>query len=263
MPATFTDDWQAILVERDFKLGRGTNYPGIGGISGAGPAQIQAADLAGVGDGDRNGVDRYAPRTLLIPVTILGDTDDAIWDNQQALATAWRISRRTDLELSVRLPGAAADRSVFGRPRGLQAVPLRGLKGALVTTATFRCGDPFAYSAIVDSGTDSATPLTIASASLGDEDTNRVTLTIVGNGGTPEVTNDQGGTITFASTLAGAAVAVLNVRDRTITVDGTPAPEVIDPASTWFDLVAGAANVLAWTGAASLRAQYRPAWGTL
>jgi hypothetical protein len=258
--AAISDDWQARLTARDFLIGRGTNYPGLGAISGIGALDPQTSDMPGIGDGEHQGVDRYPARNILIPVTVLGDTMSAVWTNYRALAEAWRISRTTELELEVRVSGSA--RSFFGRPRGLPAT-LSGLKGAMTTTAAFRCGDPFAYGAEVDSGVDTASPMTIASATLGTEDTDRATVTIAGNGGTPVLTNSTtGGVLTFDTVLAGGQSYVINLHTRVVTRGGVAVPSEIDPASTWLDLAGGVANTITWTGCASVRIQYRPAWGT-
>jgi hypothetical protein len=216
MPSISTD-WQARLVERDFLIGRGTDYPGIGGIRGLGVLEPRRTDQSrGHRDGDARGPDRYPARTLTIPVEVLGDSDDDIWANYRQLAVAWRKSS-VDLELQLRIPGAAEDvLSFFGRPNGCPGEP-RGLKTTVSTVAEWR-GDPYAYGAAVASAVDSSSPLTIPAAALGDPDANtdRVTITVVAAGLAPEIVNtNTGGYIQFDAVATGTYV--IDLHTQTVT----------------------------------------------
>lgn len=256
-------DWQARLVERDFMIGRDTDYPGIGGIQGLGILEPRRTDQPrGHRDGDARGRDRYPARNLAIPVTVLGDTDDTIWANYRALAVAWRRSD-VDLQLELRIPGAAEEvLSYFGRPGSLDGQP-RGLKSVIRTAAEFRC-DTYAYGAEVSTATDNSSPLTIAAATAGDPgaNTDRAVLTIVGNGGTPVVTNTTtGGVLAFAVPVTGTYVVDLHTQ-RTVKATVTKDHEVAASA-TWFDLAGGVDNVIDFAGCASIQLDYRPAYEVL
>jgi hypothetical protein len=258
-----TTDWQARLVERDIVVGRDTPYPGIGGLQGLGILDPRRTDQTrGLRDGDARGRDRYPARNLGIPVTVLGDTDEAIWSNYRALAVAWRRSD-VDLELQVRIPGGAEEvLSYIGRPGALDGQP-RGLKSVIRTVAEFRC-DPYAYGASVASATDSSTPLTILAADLGDlgADTDRATLTIVGNGGTPTIANTTtGGVLSFAAAITGTYT--VDLRTQRTTKATVAKDHEITAASTWFDLAGGVDNVISFAGCTSIQITHRPAYEVL
>lgn len=258
MPA-ISADWQARIVERDFVLGAGTNYPGVGAISGLGLLPPSLNDVTRFGDGDAFGRDRLPVRILSLPVKVLGDTSADVWTNYRALAVAWRRAA-TELALDLRIPGSAETvMRYFGRPMELPA-DLHGLKGVQETVADFRA-EPYAYGAQVVSAVDTASPLVIAAGDLGDDgaDSDRAVLTLVGSGGTPVLTNTTtGGVITFASALSGTAVVDLHA--QTMAVDGAPADGAITADSSWFTLAGGQANTLTWTGATSLAVTHRPAY---
>jgi hypothetical protein len=262
MPS-ITTDWQARLVERDFVIGRDTDYPGIGAIRGLGVLEPRRTDQPrGHRDGDARGPDRYPARTLTIPVTVLGDTDSDVWANYRALAVAWQKSQ-TDLELAVRIPGAAeTSLSFFGRPNGLPGEP-QGLKGRLATAAEFRC-DTYAYGAPIASAVDTSSPLTIPASALGDPGTNtdRAVVTIVAAGGTPTITNTTtAGVIAFALPVTGTYV--IDLRTQIITRAGIVRDREVSAASTWFDLAGGVDNVLTFTGVTSVQVTHRPAYEVL
>lgn len=252
-----TQDWQARLVERDLLIGRGTNYPGLGGMTGLGILAPRASgQQRGLADGDSFGTHRYPARTLALPVQVLGDTDADRWQNWRALASAWRRSD-TDLALDVRIPGMAeTTMRYYGRPFGLIGDP-HGLKSPVSGTAEFRC-DPFAYGAAVDSAVDSSSPLVVTNA--GDAATDRATLTVDGNGGTPTITNTTtGGVIAFRDALAGGQSYVIDLREQVVTRSGVNHDGDVTSSSTWFALDPGA-NTLTFTGCASLQVTHRPAY---
>lgn len=262
MPSISTD-WQARIVERDFLIGRDTNYPGIGGIRGLGVLEPRHSDVARSNShGDAYGNDRYPGRLLTIPVIVLGDTDDDVWANYHDLAVAWRRST-TDLELALRIPGAVEPAvSYFGRPDGLPGDP-SGLKGRLETAARFRCC-PYGYGAPVDSATDTSSPLTIPAASLGDPeaDTDRVTITVVAAGSSPEITNTTtGGFIRFGSAVTGTFA--IDLHTQTVTQSTTNVDQVITASSPWFDLAGGVDNELTFIGCTSVQVTHRPAYEVL
>lgn len=261
-----TGDWQARLVERDFLIGRGTVYPGLGGITGTGVLKPRYDDQArGMGNGDAFGVDTLPARILHMPIEVLGDSDSEVWAAYRALAVAWRHSRLTELALDVRIPGSAETvLRFFGRPLELPGDP-HGLKGHLATFAEFRA-DPYAYGALVESAVDSASPLTLDDSTMGDDgcDTDRCVITINGNGGTPVITNTTtGGSITFTAVLAGAQSYEIDLHAQTVTKAGIDRITDVDAGSLWFMLAGGVDNVLTFTGCASIQADYRPAYEVL
>lgn len=260
---TIAADWQARIVERDFLIGRGTDYPGLGGIRGLGILEPRRTDQArGHRDGDARGVDRYPARNLLLPIEVLGDDDAEVWARYRALAVAWRRSR-VDLELQLRIPGAAETMlSYFGRPSGLPGEP-RGLKGHLATTAEFRA-DPYAYGAAVASATDTGSPLTIAAADLGDLDANtdRAVVTVVAAGLAPEIVNTTtGGYVQFADAATGTYL--IDLHTQTVTKAGQNRDADLTATSPWFDLAGGVDNVITFLGCTSVQITHRPAYEVL
>jgi hypothetical protein len=258
--AEITTDWQARVAERDFLIGRNTNYPGAGGIRGIGVLEPRGNDRARSNrHGDARAHDRYPGRALTIPVVVLGDTDDDVWANYRALAVAWRASA-VDLELQVSIPGGVeAHVSYFGRPSGLPAEP-RGLKGRLETVARWRC-DPYAYGAPVASAVDSATPLTVAAADLGDPGTrtDRAVITVVAAGGTPLIINTvTGDFVQFAQPVTGTLT--IDLHTQTVTLGGTNRDHWVSATSPWFDLIGGVDNILTFAGATSVQITHRPAY---
>lgn len=260
-----TDDWQAEIAARSIVIGRGTNYPGLGGVEGVGLLRPLTGDVDLVGDGAALTGDRLPVRVIQCPVVVVGDTAAELGQNYGALAAAWRPTRDDELAFDLRLPGMPeTSLRCYGRPLDLPGDPA-GLKVAIRTAARFRCGDPFFYGAEVDSGVDASTPLTVVAADMGSAgaDTDRATLTIAGNGGTPVVTNTEtGGHITFNATLAGGASYVVDLHTRTVTKSGVNRDQDVDATSTWFRLLGGVDNELTFSGCASLRVQHRPAYWT-
>lgn len=261
MPS-ISQDWQGRLVERDFLFGRDTNYPGIGGVTDVGVLEPRLTDVVGLGDGAAWGMDRHPARTLTIPMTVLGDTSAEVWANYRLLAVAWRRST-AELALDLRLPGAAETvQRFYGRPNGVPAAP-HGLKGTLVTLAEFRCG-PLCYGAEhTAASAASASPFTIPAGQMGDPgaDTDRVTITIVGNGGTPTITHGSGGAISFVLPLAVGVEAVFDLHDQTIDVNDAAADGAGNAGDDWFRLVGGAENEITATGCASIEVTWRPGYG--
>ena len=258
---TITSAWQGELAARSFTFGRGTNYPGIGGIVGAyGTPTPDADDLRLAGrDGATGGIDRYPKRVLRIPMQVLGDTGADVDTNLAALKAAWRRSD-SDLALSLRLAGATTY-TYFGRPRGLDDSRLGKVEaGAALVTATFDCLDPLAYGATVTVAADVSSPVTLTNS--GNATSYRCTLTVAGNGGTPVITNPDdpdGDDITFTAALAGGQSYVIDLQSMTVTKSGNNRDQDVAASSRWFGLAPGD-NDLTFTGCASVAASFRPAW---
>lgn len=245
---------------RSLTIGAGTNYPGIGGTRGVyGMPEPKAGEAARAsGHGVTASVERMERRILRVPVTIIATDGASAAAMSDTLKTAWAPSD-ADLELALRLDGD--ERRFFGRPRGVDDSRMSGQQGragVIATTCTFVATDPLAYDAGVTVDADSSSPVTFTN--LGDIATRRVTLTVVGNTGSPVVTNTTtGGAITFTSALSGAETAVIDLFDQSVLVSGVHAEQRTSPASTWFGLAPGA-NTITFTGCASVAAEVRSAW---
>lgn len=239
-------------------IGRGSSYDWMSVEGLGGTPDVNDFDTArGDRDGAVGGRDRSAPRVIRFALEVVDG--GALTDDFRALKQAWRPTS-SDTTLDVKHPAFDTADNVlrfYGRPRGLQADILQWHSGWSEASATFKCLDPFGYGA-EETVSDASSPASVTSA--GDVATDRFTIEITGNGGTPSVTNatDEGASVAFNTTVAGGATAVLDFRTHTMTVDGLPT-FVLAPGSRWFRLLPGA-NSLTFTGCASIEVVHRPAY---
>lgn len=258
---TITQAWQGEIGGVTF--GRGTDYPGIGGIRGAyGTPEPEASDLRLVGrDGSIGGYDRYPRRIIRVPFTVLGDDGADVETNIAALKAAWRRTD-TDTTLDLRLAGTTTY-TYFGRPRGLEDGNLGKVEaGVARLVGTFVCLDPYAYGPAETVTADATSPLPLEN--VGNATSYRCTLTIAGNGGTPVLTNPDdpdGDDITFTETLAGGQSLTVDLNTMTVTrLSGGNGDGAVASSSQWFGIAPGD-NDLTFTGCASVAvASFRPAW---
>lgn len=259
MPLT---DYQTLIVERSFTMGRGTSYPGVGGIKGAvGLPDVRDHDVPfELRDGAQGGLDVYGQRVISIPVQVVADTEDALAALINDAQEAWSPSSE-DLELQLQL--ATGTRSYFGRPRGLSDANMGSkalIGGHALMVATFVCSDPFAYSDEVTTGPDAASPIVVPNT--GNAVSRRVELVIVGNGGKPSIintTDPHGGDVTFQFTVTGSETCTVDLLTQTARVGSTDVTDRISIASLWTDLQPGN-NTLTFTGCASVSATVRSAF---
>lgn len=259
-----TTDWQATIREL-FTIGRGTDYPGLGGTEGAGLSPfLSSATVRGLGFGVTFGPDRLGPRTLRIPVEVLGDTEADTWSNYRALASAWRpATDGTEVPLDVRWPGMAeTNMRLYGHP-GEVAIRQVTTKSTHLAVECEFIADPWWYGAeVTDASATSPATITAADAGETDADTDRVTLVVYGNGGTPVITHDpSNGDITFTSAVTAGDPVTLDLHARTATKsDGAvDAANLIAASSSWFRITGGVENTLTITGAAAVTIIHRPA----
>lgn len=258
---TLTADWQVEVGA--LVLGAGTAYEiddAAGGIGGLGLAGIRSYDAP---RGDRDGEvavdDVYEARLLTIPVVAVGDGPAAASALVTELRAAW-AAQAGEVTLDLRLPGQPETALRFyGRPRGLQEDQRLLRSGVVRALATFRALDPLRYGAAVT--TAALTPGTTPVVNAGDASTERVTITLVGSGGTPSITNaaDDSGAIAWAAPLANGVTRTIDLRARTVVSGGTDRYGEVAPSSRWFRLRAGS-NPITVAGCTSATLTYRPAW---
>lgn len=245
---------------RGVTFGRGTIYPGIGGIDGLGIVEPTGERLESYQDGVIPGADRYPARILRLPFEVLGT-----WTDYRALAAAFRLTRSGETTLDLDWPGCpGAGDSVrfYGRPKGLSG-PLEHLEsGRISCFGTFECTDPYAYALAATSDLTNSGTFTILAADLGDvgADTVRATVTFHGNSGTPVLTNttDASRFLRFTSVL-GATTAAVDL--STLAVSGAFGNSDLR-SDSGFRLIGGTLNSLTLTGAASVDIAYQPAYLT-
>jgi hypothetical protein len=258
-----TADYQIEVPARSILIGAGTDYivlsnPGPAGLLGTPPVRVDDVDL--LQDGASGGRDLYSSRIITVPVAVKGTQVQA---NQRlrALSSAWRRSSDT-VAMDVRVPGQPETvLRYFGRCRGAAEQGWNLRVGYHAMLLAFTALDPFAYGAEVVSATDSASPLTIAAAALGDPgtSTDRAVLTILAAGGRPTVTNEAtGGVISFAQNVTGTYT--LDLHDQITTAGSVNRDSQVGSSSDWFALAGGIDNVLTFTGATSIQVTHRPAY---
>lgn len=257
-----SQDWQA-TIRGLFTIGRATDYPGIGGVEGVG---IEPFDFTGSlrsqGNDVAYGRDRVGPRRLVFPVRVLGTTEADTWGNVRALASAWRPQPdETEVSLEVRWPGMAETAmTVFGHPgRVSPGIPGQIKSGHIDVTCEF-WADAWWYGAEVSASASATTPHVLAATGETGADTDRIIFTVDGNGGFPKITHANGGYINFTVSVAGPDTAVIDVHNRTVTVNGVNADNRVDPASTWFRFDGGTTNTITANGMTGLDVVYRPAY---
>lgn len=262
---TITGDWQVEL--RSVLIGDGTDYavirdPGPRGLLGT--PSVRSSDVDLMGDGAAAGADRYSSRIITIPVDVWGGDPETTNERVRTLLSAWRRSS-TDTTLDVRLPGQPEEvLRYFGRARGGSETAWTLLSGHHGVLLAFAALDPFAYGAEVVSSTDSSSPLTIAAADMGDAGTvtDRATLTVVGSGAKPTITNTAtGGVIAFAVNVTGTYV--IDLHDQLTTKSGVNKDAEVTASSDWFGLAGGIDNVITFTGCTSIQVTHRPAYEVL
>lgn len=259
-----TTDWQATIREL-FTIGRDTDYPGLGGAEGAGLSPfLSSAAARGLGFGVTFGVDRLGPRTLRIPVEILGDTEADTWGNYRALASAWRPAPDgTEVPLDVRWPGMVeTTMRLYGHPGEVAMRQVTTKSTHLAVECQFTA-DPWWYGAEVTQAS-ATSPITIAASAAGESgaDTDRVTLVIYGNGGTPQIIHSpSNGDITFTSAVTAGDPVTIDLHTRAVTksAGAVDTSNLIAASSSWFRLTGGVENELTLNNVAAVTIVHRPA----
>ena len=234
------------------------------------PWQIDEAGVTGLGvptprsttvergdrDGDVAGVDVLPRRVLTVPLVAAFASPALAWQACEGeLKPAWAESA-VDVPLILWLPGAT-QRMFYGRPRGVD-VDLTLLRSGIVRAlCTFEALDPFGYSPAATIGAP-------ANVSVGGTaPTDRVTLTIVGNGGVPRVVNrgDGAGDVVFAVPVPANTSRRVDLRTRTVrnVNTGQDAFGELSAATRWFRLRPGVNPILV-TGALWVQVEFQPAW---
>lgn len=131
-------EWSAQLGS--LVVGAGTAYTFDGPITGLGVPAPRTSDLDLPTGGTLGGRDLPAPRSIGIPVSILGDDAAAVMDSVDSLNTAWAPTS-TDTYLDICLPGMGTIRYT-GRPRGVDLDLTDLFTGAARARLIFDALDP-------------------------------------------------------------------------------------------------------------------------
>lgn len=226
------------------------------GPTGFGGGPSRNTDMPrGTWPGSTSGLDIPDATVGSIPLFIDKFNATDAWNTFETLRGAWAPSRASDVTVTFGDP-RGVDRTWYGRPDGLRDYDLSRIdQGYISCLAAFRCLDPYGYGA----ATTVSSAGTVTSA--GTISSERVTITVTGNGGTPRLENAaNGGWLQWASVLATSTTRIIDVRARTIVDSGGVTKwSELAAAQEWFGMDPGA-NVLTLTGAASIDVTYRPAY---
>lgn len=208
--------------------------------------------------------DFLSSRIIGIPIIIYrpGDPGAAMAAARQ-LKAAWQPARDgNDDILTVEAEGIGPlnDKlTFFGRPRGgLELDLVKHHAGLITAYGSFTCLDPLGYG---DEETSTGTLLDVDN--IGTAATDRISITITGNGETPVITNntDEERAIRFGEPLTSGWIRNIDVRAKTV-VEGQVGDDRysnLSPTNQWFDILPGV-NSITVTGAASIDITWRSAW---
>lgn len=253
-------------------MGAGTNYSVLfDGVKGFGTPSFRSSDLpfGAIRDGVAPGFDTLEARAIALPFMIRGQASaSATMQAWTALKAAWQpasnrsgtVTAAGEQYLDARLPGMpVTTMRSYGRCRGIPDDEIGPGQRWITGTGIFLGTDPLLYDASATAvSADSSSPVPLPNA--GNQPTRRCTLTVVGSGSAPVITNPNsltGGAITFSTALSGTAT--IDLYAQTVTVSGVDHTSDVDPSSLWFELQPGT-NDVTFTGCTSVAASYRSAW---
>lgn len=226
--------------------------PGFTGL-GVGAPRGDSSDR--VGDGAVGGVDWLGEVEMQGVVLVSGDTAAQASQRSALVRAAWRRVLVGEVPLDLALPGWPEESlRRFGRPLGAEPEPADALDVLQRLTCRFLAKDPLWYGAERDSEPQ-AGDVTVLEADAGVTPSDRLSIEVVGNGGTPSIENSAGGSLTFTSSLATSSVWTVDVRTGEVTGGGAAAS-----GSPWLRIEPDGDNVFTHSGCASIRLLWRPAY---
>lgn len=235
--------------------------PGIGGLGT--PDVLVTAEQSRYGShGVVAASDYFTQRLITIPLMIHKRNDgESAMKALRALKGIWKPALYDEmLQVTVDGIGPSDDTlRFFGRPRSTMDADLSQLyTGTIWVMMTFQAMDPIGYGPEQTVALGASTTVT----NPGDMPTDRATISVVGNGGTPTITNTSlgGQKIQFKQAVPSGQTWQIDLRRQTVTnATGEDKFETISPTSTWFDLRSGT-NVITLTGASSASITFRGGW---
>jgi hypothetical protein len=279
--------WQMSL--RGVLMGAGTRYRFASAPEGLGMPPMRTNDLAWLSeDGAYGAGDWLQPRLVRARLWVDGGNAAASEALARTLVAAWAPSR-TDIDLGLRIT-SPLDYVLRGRPRRCE-VDLSTLKyGHASASVEFAALDPYLYDADASTGTiplgnatsvPGVTPNLTFDLVFQPGGTTGPGIAFAGNLGTaptypaivitgpvitPRLENrTTGETFTLDATLVGGDVAVVDMKARTITVNGTSRLDALALGAKWVSLRPGA-NELAYRSsdgtppASTCTVTWRHAW---
>lgn len=226
-----------------------------GGFTGWGHGVPRGETSDRVGHGIVVGTDWLPEVEMQGVVVVEGDDAEHAGQLRGQLTTAWRSMKRGEVMLAGSLPGWYESVLYrFGRPLGASLNEEDRMLKVQRVGCQFRAHDPLWYGAERDSE-HQAGSVTVLEDDAGEVPSDRLTIDILGDGGTPSIENDVSGSISFTGSLGVGQTWTVDVRHSEVSGGGTPAS-----GSTWLRIEPDTDNVFTHSGCASIRVQWRPAY---
>ena len=254
-----------------FVFGSGTPWQiiDVDGIAGLPDIRVQD-DNRGFNDGMFTGRDFYSGRTLTFTIHTFGNGSVSAHTNFQTLQAALIPQQQGTTQLLFKLSPSDSQRTIQARVRTRRTlVDPEYTFGFIKSQVTMFCPDPRFYD--VTPSTVSLTPVptsygrtynrtynmtygTLGSTQGQLSNTGTVytcpTITLTGQASNPTFTYNDGSqtaTIRVNVVMGATDVLVVNTFDRTVTLNGTPARNLVNSGSTWFVVNPGTTGTLTFT----------------
>lgn len=250
-------DWEISLPDQELLLsaeyGLALDLEGLEGWLGA--PSFTVDDERRVGPGVVSGSAWPGPKLLLANIQATAGSGADVGALVDGVAAAWQPPVVGILPVEYRLPGAPETvMRAYGQPRAFETDSHAWEAGLIRLRLEYLATDPLAYGVERDSEHQEGT-VTVLSADAGRKPSDRLSIEIIGDGGTPTVENSAGGSITFTGALAAAEVWTVDVRTGEVAGGGAVAS-----GSPWLRIEPGEDNEYTHSGCESIRLVWRPAY---
>jgi hypothetical protein len=242
----------------------------VDGLEGLPDLRVQD-DNRGYNDGMFSGRDFYAGRLLTFTINVFASATASAWANLNTMQQALRPQQSGTSLLQFQLSADGNLQQIYGRVRTRHAVvDPEYTYGFIRTQVTIFCPNPKYYDDAAQ--TLSMTPQQVAGRAYnrtynltygGGSLTNIVTvvntgwadtgplITINGPVTNPTITNPvTGAYMTFATTLAATDSLVIDLENKTVTLNGSSARNLLLGGSTWLTAFANSNTQFAFSGTA-------------
>lgn len=256
-----TQNWQAEVG--GLLLGDGTDFI-IEKLDAAGRPRVRTSDISNPSaDGTLTaGPDLLDGRTIVLNVALAADDAAAVSVLLDQLDAAWQMQSAGTVPLVWRQPGVGQVRA-NGRPRAFEVDDTLRRVGLIRVTAGFYCADPRLYGdALKSQAFDASGPVGGSEWDApwpmvwtAESDPSETDLTNAGSRPTPPLWTITGPCVTprlelvgsafleFDLTLSAGQTIVVDVLNRTATIDGVGKVSTKTLRSTWWELPAGTSTV--------------------
>ena len=270
-----------------FLFGAGTNYQvlNVDGIEGLPALSSQDSDR-GYNDGMFSGRDFLRGRTIIFQILVLAGGGNSAQTNFNSLQDNLLVQQSGTTQMNFKLSPSDSEYIINARVRGMvTSVDPEYTFGYIKAQVTMFCPDPRYFSSTVTTATMTVQPplgrtynrtynLTYGGGSLSSSTTitnagrwtTYPTITITGPVTNPTVGNiTTGQYITINYNLANTDTLVIDLDQKTVTLNGAYARNLLAGNSTWFGAPPGSSNYYftgtnTTAGVTSATVTYRSAW---